>query len=79
MKRFLITFCPYSPNDTGAMLHTASKIVEDLQASGMPCRLVSPSAPWQIAIEGEGDLDYIRRQILDICHRGVGAAVIREL
>lgn len=61
------------------MLRTASKIVEDLQASGMPCRLVPPPEPWQIAVEGEGEPEYIRRQILDICHRGVGTAVIRVL
>ena len=79
MKRFMITFCPYDHADTGAMLRIASKIAEDLQASKMPCRLVTPPAPWQIAIEGDGEPDYIRRQILDICDRGVGVALIREL
>lgn len=79
MKRFLITFCPYSPSNIGALLRTASKIVEDLQASKMPCRLVQPPAPWQIAIEGEGEPDYIRRQILDICDKGEGTAIFKEL
>ena len=61
------------------MLCAASKIVEELQASGMPCQLVPPPEPWQLAIEGDGEPDYIRRQILDICDTGEVAAIIREL
>ena len=64
--------------DEGYLLCTAGKIVMDLQAMGTACRLVSARSPWQLTIQGAGEPDYIRRQVLDVFDRKRGNVLITE-
>lgn len=79
MKRFAITFCAYGEENQAGMLRAAAKILEELQAVGMPSRLSSADAPWKLALEGYGEPDYIRRHVLDLWDKRRGTAEITEI
>ena len=78
MKRFEITFAAFGAADEGYLLCTAGKIISELQAMGTGCMLVPAPAPWQLAVRGVGEPDYIRRQVLDVFDRKRGNVLITE-
>lgn len=45
---------------------------------GTACHLISSAAPWQITMEGVGNIDYIRCQALDIIDSRKGRTLIKE-
>ena len=74
----MITLGSGTAADEGYLLCTAAKLLNELQAMGTACHLVPSQAPWQLAMEGTGDLEYIRRQVLDIFDGRRGNILIEE-
>ncbi|MBP3634784.1 MAG: hypothetical protein J6J43_09455 [Oscillospiraceae bacterium] len=78
MKRCYITFSAKNAAQEGYLLHTAAKILNELQAMGTGCRLVPAVPPWQLAMEAWGDGRYIKEQVLDLYDRRKGTVLITE-
>ena len=79
MERFEIMLAAHSQADEGYLLHTAAKMLTELQAMGTKCCLTQAKKPWQLAMAGCGDISYIRTHVCDLMDGKIGSVLITKI